>query len=135
MSEFFVKTFNQKNKCAGCSRAKLKIGSRIFSLCEGHLVKAREGWRSWAAERRAEGKCISCKRKSFNGWLRCRKHREINRLKCEQWMKAHPEHPAEAWAKRKAFLALGVCLCKSHTRLPAGKRRCDACRARQRAYR
>lgn len=135
MSEFFVYTFNQNNPCAHCKTSALVVGKRTYSLCRTHLTAARDRWRVWAAERRAAGACISCHRKSFNGWLRCRKHREENRLKCQRWGKENPGYSARAWAKRKLILATGTCICKAHNPLPPGFNRCDDCRTKNRVYR
>lgn len=135
MSEFFVETFKKQNKCWGCKFEPLKQGDRTYGFCAKHLTAARERWRLWQGQRRAEGKCISCHRKSFRGWLRCRVHREVNRLRIAAWIKAHPDHSALQWEKRKKLLAAGFCpSCKEHRALPAGFRRCDPCRERRRSY-
>lgn len=152
MSEFFVKKFNQANKCPGCKSAKLKVGKRVYSLCATHLTKAREGWRRWAAERRGCGRCISCDRKAWNGgkrinalgrripggkvWLRCKKHTLENREKCAAWtreqLKANPAFFSDKWEALKArYLNNGLCICSGHPPLPAGFKRCDKCRARK----
>lgn len=130
MSEFFVKTFNKRTPCAHCKHAKLVIGKRVYSLCEAHLDEARERWRCWQEQRRAEGKCISCDCKSFHGWLRCRKHTLINRERCKRWVVMHKEHQAQRHKERKEYwFAQGLCVCGAHNPLTDGYRRCDDCRS------
>jgi hypothetical protein len=152
MSEFFVKKFNKSNKCAGCKASKLKIGSRVYSLCVDHLAKARDHWRNWAHERRNHGLCIRCDRKAWDGGsrlnrrgyhvpggkrlLRCRLHTQENRENCMRWtqeqLKANPNHFTDKWNEVKAkFLANGRCICAGHPPLPAGFNRCDKCRKRR----
>lgn len=135
MSEFFIYQFNRETGCAHCKTSALVVGKRTYSLCRIHLTAARDRWRVWAAERRAAGACISCHRKSFNGWLRCRKHREENRLRIAAWVKEHPEHSARQWAKRKQLIAAGFCgTCKDHRRLETGRSKCSPCLARARVH-
>jgi len=133
MTQFFVDNFNKRNRCWRCKNAKLKIGNKVYSLCTNHLALARSKWQTWSQDRRAEGKCCYCDRKSFNGWLRCRAHREYNRQQCASWMADHPDHGKQAWAKRKALQDLGLCLyCREHRPMATGRRKCDPCLARQR---
>lgn len=156
MSEFFVKKFNQTTKCGQCKDAKLKVGRRIYSLCQDHLAKARDHWRNWARERRNCGRCISCDKKAWDGgsrlnrrgyrvpggkvWLRCKQHTLENREKCRLWteeqVKQNPRYFTEKWeGVQQRFLANGLCICAGHPPLPAGFKRCDKCRRRKGAAR
>lgn len=132
MSEFFVDKFNKQHRCAGCKAAKLKIGQRVYSLCEAHLNKAREQWRCWQEQRRADGKCISCDKHSFNGWLRCKTHTKLNRDKCKRWMAANKDYVAQRTKERREFwLRQGRCICATHTPLVGGFTRCTKCRSKR----
>jgi len=129
MSKFFLKSFKARHKCWACKEDKLSG----YSLCEKHLTKARNLWRSWGFERREEGLCISCDRKSFKGWLRCKIHTAYNRKKCLAWTHAHPEHAQEAWRKKQTLRAAGFCpQCPQHRKLKNGAGRCWVCSTRNR---
>jgi len=129
MSHFFIRKFKAKHKCQNCHADK-KHG---YSVCAKHLEYAMKRWRTWSADRRAEGKCCYCDRKSFHGWLRCRVHTKINREKCARWMAEHPDYHAKTYAKRQALRKKGFCpQCQQHRKLRKGEGRCWVCRERNR---
>jgi hypothetical protein len=136
MSEFYVKKFNQEHVCAHCKAARMRVGKKVYSICELHLTLARDKWRLWATTRRGLGRCISCDCKSFRGWLRCKKHTEINRRRCENWYKARvvedPGYGNRKYTERyNTYTAKGLCIsCAEHTPLVDGFHRCESCRAR-----
>jgi hypothetical protein len=131
MSDFFVKKFKQKHRCKSCRSSKIKANGKVYSLCYNHLTKARKESIKWSEQRRHEGLCISCDRKSFRGWLRCRLHREINRLRIQAWIKAHPEYYREQWKLQKQLRDGGLCpSCHEHRPLSDGYLRCKPCRDR-----
>lgn len=126
MTAFFVEKFKRENQCWNCKADKLSG----YSMCAKHLEKAKLDFRAWAKRRRRQRLCCYCDRRSFKGWLRCKTHTLVNRVKCLRWNRLHPEHGREAWEKRKKLLALGICICRAHRTIPAGFRRCEECRAR-----
>jgi hypothetical protein len=130
MTAFFVKVFKRTNKCEHCKKEPLPG----YHFCAECLEVARARFEKWAHERRNEGLCIRCDRKSFRGFLRCKLHTLLNRAQCKAWGKLHPEHAKVAWEKKKDLLAAGLCVCPAHNKLPPGFRRCNDCRARQRSY-
>lgn len=131
MSPFFLKTFKAANACKVCKTEKLNN----YSLCRRHLLKARQRWQRWQPERRGLGLCCYCPRRSWHGTLRCRRHREANRLTCLAWAAAHPDRQAKNQAARRQWLAGGRCpTCVQHRPLPEGQRRCTWCRKRHAAY-
>ena len=133
MTDFFVSKFNKEHKCAHCKHSKLKVGLKIFSLCQDHLAVARQRWRNWASERKDAGKCCFCDCKSYCGWLRCKKHTAINRKRIREWILTHPWHYKEQWEKKKKLKESGFCpYCKEHRRLNNGLRTCDPCLTRRR---
>lgn len=68
--------------------------------------------------------------------LRCARCKEVNRVRALTWTRAHKGYSHRGWLLRKRrYLEQGLCLCRKHTRLPAGFRRCDACRKRHNTYR
>lgn len=136
MSDFFVQKFNQRHKCPHCKTAKLKVGKHVYSLCESHLNKAREQWRSWQEQRRVDGKCCYCDKHSFNGWLRCKLHTEINREKCKRWMAANKERHAQQSKLRKQFWrSQGRChICAPHNKLDGNFLVCSPCRVRHQTH-
>jgi hypothetical protein len=131
VTAFFIKEMHATLKCGACK--KLPVDGKKF--CPKHLAVARNRWRRWSVERRKEGLCCYCHRKSYKGFLRCRIHTQINREKCRDWMARHPERSAVDWQKRKKWIDLGRCpMCRPHRKLPTGFRRCNPCRKRQRSY-
>lgn len=132
MTAFFVKTFKKRHtkRCAHCRKDKVSG----YSLCDRHLVAARERFRSWSNTRRKEHKCILCDRKPMKTWLRCRLHTKINRNRCAIWGSQHPDYAHKQWLKRKKYIDVGLCVCRAHNPLPVGKRRCDPCRTRSAGY-
>lgn len=136
MSPFFVKSFKRQHPCRDCRIRRLTGGPKL-GLCRRHLQEAAEQWRCWQEQRRAEQRCISCARRAHvrpSGYveLRCRHHKEVNRVRCLTWSRAHPEHAREQYLKSKALIDSGFCRCSAHTLLRDGFRRCDACRKRGR---
>ena len=128
MSPYFVKLFNEINKCTYCSSSKLEG----YSLCPTHLEQAKIRWRSWQVERKQAGKCCYCDHKSFNGWLRCRAHTKINKVRCRLWHLNHPGRSKQAWEERKQkYNNKGLCkACKDHRPVEPGFKRCWICRKR-----
>lgn len=128
MSKFFLKSFKAKNKCWACKEDKLSG----YSLCEKHLTKARNLWRSWGFERRQAGLCISCDRTSFKGWLRCKFHTLLNRKRCAAWMKEHPGYYRIELARKQELVRNGQCpKCASHRKVSPGHVVCWFCKAKE----
>ncbi len=139
MSPFFVKKFKGENHCKQCPKSAdgVTVANKLF--CQYHLTKARLIWRVWGARRRQEKLCISCDGKS---WLnpktrllncRCKKHREINRVKCLTWTHNNKDRTRRAWLKRKELITQGICICPMRNPLKPGALRCDDCRDYNRA--
>lgn len=135
MSHYFVKKFNKEHKCSKCKSSKLQVGKKIFSLCQDHLIKAKERWRVWQIQRRVEGKCSYCDKKSYNGWIRCKTHALYNREKCKQWYKVNKEYYKMYNLGRKAeWLSQSKCpQCKEHRSLTEGYARCSVCRVKRKS--
>lgn len=134
MTPFYIAEYRKKLKrCNTCKTDRVK--GRLF--CERHLTEARVAFRLWSSERRRLGKCISCRKHSFSGFLRCRAHTFINRERCRVWVAENKAHITAYWAARKAqFLAQGQCCqCPAHKPVVPGKRRCVDCQMRSRVYR
>jgi hypothetical protein len=125
MSPFYIKEFRKTHKCNLCEDS-VKDGRHF---CREHLEEARLKWQLWAVTRRAEGKCCFCGRKSFNGWLRCRKHTMINRERCRAWMKLHGH---QVWLDVKAeTLRTGLCQhCRNNRPVIPGTLGCLNCKRR-----
>lgn len=125
MSPFFIKIFKKEHRCHQCTAKK----QRNRSFCPYHLRLARERFEAWAYERRAKGRCISCDCKSFNGYLRCKKHTKILRIYCHEWNK---EHGHDRWLRVKTeILRTGLCAsCPEHRPVKPGALRCQPCLTR-----
>lgn len=132
MSPYFIAYFKKQNKCPGCSADK-KSG---YSVCQKHLVKAREHFRQWSKNRRSQGLCCYCHRKSYKGFLRCKFHTEKNREVIRKWIAEHPEHNRQQWEKKKQLIAVGLCgYCKEHRRRSDRSiSKCDLCLDRHRIH-
>lgn len=126
MSPFFISEIKRTNRCKDCKADAIEG----YSVCLKHLEEAKTRWANWSVERRAAGKCCYCNNKSFNGWLRCRKHTKINREKCKVWMAANGKR---LWEERKAAtLATGLChKCKARNPVIPGTFRCEECKRRE----
>jgi hypothetical protein len=98
MSPYFLIDFKKKHPCPKCKRLTVR------SLCPDHLWAARERWRLWQLQRKLEGLCSYCHRKSFKGYVRCRLHTLYNRKKCKVWM---AKNGKERYEYRKL---VGVCV-------------------------
>lgn len=135
MSPFFLKTFRKDLRCRRCKALEARPKKSGYSLCEEHLVEAREKFRCWSEQRREDGLCCYCPRKSFRGWLRCRLHTAINRAKCLAWDRAHPEHAKEQWELKKQLRDAGFCpSCRDRNPLEHGMKRCEVCTAKGWAF-
>lgn len=112
MPPIFVQQFMKENKCPHCKAHKIPEKS----LCKYHLAVARVRFQVWSAKRKEEGLCIRCNCKSFEGFLRCKKHTFENRANCSRWMRIHG---AGIWQKRKAeTIRTGICAyCRKGQRL------------------
>lgn len=133
MSEFYVKSFNKKNR----KKSTLKVGKKVFSLCKDHLDKCRQRWYDFSTERREQGLCCYCDNKSYNGYLRCRAHTAYNMATCKAWYHKHKEERSQ-YSKnfKNFFLDQGLCpQCKVHAPLTDGFKRCLGCRVEARAER
>lgn len=130
MSPFFIKTFKRQNKCPHCSRDK----ASGYSLCPAHLEVARQRWRSWSAERRAQERCVSCDRRSRLATrgvgagerreIRCKIHARINTLKCRAWAAANPGYHARSY--KLVQKRIEACRGASHKPI-RGRRLCGGC--------
>ena len=124
----FINSFGAKQKCPCCKRNKLSN----YSLCSVHLEAAKVAWRKHQDERRAEGRCCYCHRKSYKGFLRCRHHTIENRVKCRKWTKKHGH---QRYLDQKAVaLKTGVCYkCRKYPVKP-GTLKCDVCHLKLKKY-
>lgn len=129
MSPFFIQTLKKELKCPSCNN--LKVTGKSF--CSEHLRYAREHWRTWSSRRKADGLCSWCTCKSFRGWLRCRKHAELNRQKCLDWYYKHADEKYEAVKQQKIFYKnQGLCWkCVEHKKLDGDFVDCYDCRKRR----
>lgn len=129
MTPIYIKQFKKENKCPACPAKK----QGVRSMCAYHLRLARERFASWTVERRAAGKCAYCHCKSFKGWIRCKKHREYNKVKCAAWttrmIAKNPNFQADRHlARRKMYTDNGLCLyCKDHRPMVPGTIHCQPC--------
>lgn len=126
MTAFFIRKFKATHECRQCSAEH----APLRKFCKQHLYKAMMAWRRWAEERRGDELCISCDRKSFRGWLRCRLHTELNRIKCSAWYRANKERESLKDKQSKdAWTAQGKCFqCPEHRPISVrSTRRCATC--------
>lgn len=132
MSPFFIKEIKKHTKCPNCKATK----ATGYSVCEFHLTYARDRWRQWSKERKKEGKCAYCHRKSFNQTLRCRTHTEYNKAICKAWIAKNKDHKVAYDLNRlNSWISLNRCpSCKDHRPLAAPYKRCLDCRIRHRKY-
>jgi hypothetical protein len=130
MTALYIRNFKRANKCPRCKEDELSS----YSLCPKHLEVCKLRFRKWAAKRRALGKCVLCNKGAFKGELKCKKHKEINRKRIAAWMVKHPNQSKEAWQKRLALRAQGICYCYARGKLEPGQRRCPICITRRPEY-
>lgn len=123
MTPLFVAEFVSQIKCANC----LNIKAVGHSVCERHLTMARKRFRAWSKKRKSAGLCVRCDCKSYNGFLKCKKHTMENRAKCLAWWDRVGGH-REAYLKRVALMeATGMCI-RCNKRPIEGKRNCRKCK-------
>lgn len=132
---FLVSQVHSHRGCGVCKRARWFHHGKRYSLCTEHLAYAREAWRKHCRRCRVAGRCINCPEPKLPRELRCAACKEVNRVRALTWTRAHKGYSHRGWLLRKRrYLEQGLCLCRKHTRLPAGFRRCDACRKRHNTY-
>lgn len=138
VSHEVAKALYRKNPCPRCNLKDLRAKTPGMSMCPGHLLEARLGWRVWAGERRGLGRCIECDsrghldRRTGLRNCRCKGHRERNRVRCATWRETYPEkakdNDRQQREKKQAYVAAGICPCVLHCVLEPGALRCVLCR-------
>lgn len=104
---------------------------RLKTVCVKHLEDARKSWQKNSRRRMKSGLCVHyrCRGMPVKNEQRCKRHKHENQLRCLVWIRDHKDHQDAAWRRRKElYLDKGFCICKAHTPLPAGQRRCNRCR-------